>query len=182
MISRKVVVSLVITGNSCQIKTEGRQTRFLALVDFARFLTELDGVIVEEPSWMVKSCCRVWVAGKTRSFFRLPGRHFGMDERTSPTAQPGKDWASCLPCHSNSIAWFHHPARFFYNYRIKFSQKSWCNFRWPADFQRPHCRNCSILQVCTTQHQKDQALPYTASSSTSCPGPGHFYWTTAMLF
>ncbi len=31
-----------------------------------RFLTELDGVIVEEPSWMVKSCCRVGVAGKTR--------------------------------------------------------------------------------------------------------------------
>ncbi len=26
------------------------------------FLTELDGVIVEEPSWMVKSCCRVGVA------------------------------------------------------------------------------------------------------------------------
>ncbi len=24
-----------------------------------RFLTELDGVIVDEPSWMVKSCCRV---------------------------------------------------------------------------------------------------------------------------
>ncbi len=23
-----------------------------------RFLTEVDGVIVEEPSWMVKSCCR----------------------------------------------------------------------------------------------------------------------------
>ncbi len=32
-----------------------------------RFLTELDGVIVEEPSWIVKSCCRVGVAGKTRS-------------------------------------------------------------------------------------------------------------------
>ncbi len=26
-------------------------------------------------------------------------------------------------------------AKFFYNYPIKFSQKSWCNFRWPADFQ-----------------------------------------------
>ncbi len=30
-----------------------------------RFLTELDGVNVEESSWMVKSCCRVRVAGKT---------------------------------------------------------------------------------------------------------------------
>ncbi len=41
-----------------------------------RFLTELDGVIVEEPSWMVKSCCRVGVAGKTRSsvFARLSCR------------------------------------------------------------------------------------------------------------
>ncbi len=38
-----------------------------------RFLTELDGVIVEVLSWMVKSCCRVRVAGKTRSsvFARL---------------------------------------------------------------------------------------------------------------
>ncbi len=96
-----------------------------------------------------------------------------MDERTSPTAQPGKDWASCLPCHSNSIAWFHHPAKFFYNYPIKFSQESWCNFRWPADFQRPHCKNCSILLVRIVQHQKDQALPYTACSTT-CPGPCHF--------
>ncbi len=105
---------------------------------------------------------------------RLLGGHLGMDERTSPTAQPGKDWASCLPCHSNSTAWFHHPARLFYNYPIKFSQKSWCNFRWLADFQRPHCKDCSILQVCIAQHQKDQALPYTACSTTSCPGPCHF--------
>ncbi len=46
---------------------------------------------------------------------RLSGGHLGMDESTSPTAQPGKDWTSCLPCHSNSTAWFHHPAKFFYN-------------------------------------------------------------------
>ncbi len=41
-----------------------------------RFLTELDGVIVDEPSWMVKSCYRVGVAGKTRSsvFARLSCR------------------------------------------------------------------------------------------------------------
>ncbi len=51
---------------------------------------------------------------------RLPGGHLSVDERTPPTAQPGKDWASCLPCHSDSTAWFHHPARFFYNYPIKF--------------------------------------------------------------
>ncbi len=44
-------------------------------------------------------------------------------------------------------------------------------FRWPADFQRPHCKNCSILAVCFAHHQKDQALSYTAHCTTSCPGP-----------
>ncbi len=41
-----------------------------------RFLTEGDGVIVDEPDWIVKSCCRVGVAGKTRSsvFARLSCR------------------------------------------------------------------------------------------------------------
>ncbi len=104
---------------------------------------------------------------------RLPGGHLSVDERTPPTAQPGKDWASCLPCHSNSTTWFYHPARFFYNYSIKFSQKSWCNFRWSAHFQRQHCKKCSVLPVCIAQHQKDQAIPYTACSTTSCPGPCH---------
>ncbi len=47
---------------------------------------------------------------------RLPGGHLGMDERTSPTAQPGKDWASCLPCNSNSTGWFHDSVRFINNY------------------------------------------------------------------
>ncbi len=75
---------------------------------------------------------------------RLPGRHLGVDEITSPTAQPGKDWASCLPCNSNSKARFHHPVL----------------------LQLPHL-------VCIAQHQKDQALPYTAYSTTSCPGPCH---------
>ncbi len=31
-----------------------------------------------------------------------------------------------------------------------------------------------ILQVCTTQHQKDQALSDRACCTTSCPGPCHF--------
>ncbi len=41
-----------------------------------RFLTEADGVIVDEPNWIVKSCCRVGVAGNTRSsgFARLSCR------------------------------------------------------------------------------------------------------------
>ncbi len=90
------------------------------------------------------------------------------------TAQPGKDWASCLPCNSNSTAWFHDSVRFVNNYSISFGQKSWCNLRWPADLQRAYCKDCSILQVCTTQHQKDQALSDRACCTTSCPGPCHF--------
>ncbi len=54
---------------------------------------------------------------------RLPCGHLGMDERTSPTAQPGKDWASCLPCHSNSTAWLYDSVRFINNYTINFSPK-----------------------------------------------------------
>ncbi len=104
---------------------------------------------------------------------RLPGRHLSMDERKSPTAQPGKDWASCLPCHSNSTAWLHDSVRFINNYSISFGQKSWSNLWWPADLQRAHCKDCSILQVCTTQHQKDQALSDRACCTTSCPGPCH---------
>ncbi len=49
---------------------------------------------------------------------RLPGRHLGMDERTPSTAQPGKDRASCLPCHSNSTAWLHNSVRFINNYLL----------------------------------------------------------------
>ncbi len=105
---------------------------------------------------------------------RLVGRHLCMDERTSPTAQPGKDWASCLPCNSNSTAWFHDSVRFIDNYPNSFGQKSWCNLRWPADLQIAHCEDCLILQVCTSQHPKDQALSDRACWTTSCPGPGHF--------
>ncbi len=42
------------------------------------------------------------------------------------------------------------------------------------DLQRAHCKDCSILQVCTSQHQKDQALSDRACCTTSCPGPCHF--------
>ncbi len=91
------------------------------------------------------------------------------------------NWASCLPCNSNSTAWFHHPVRFFYNYPIKFSQKSGCNFRWPADFQRPHCKNCSILPVCIAQHQKDTSLLSMQLNFLSRP-LSFLDWTTAMLF
>ncbi len=120
------------------------------------------------------SLISTWWSNGSCTDLRLPGGHLGMDERTSPTAQPGKDWASCLPSHSNSTTWFYHPDRFINNYPIKLSQKSWGNFRWLAHFQRPHCKNCLILQVCIAQHQKDQALSYTARCTTSCPGPCHF--------
>ncbi len=53
-------------------------------------------------------------------------------------------------------------------------QKSWCNLWWPAYLQRAHCKDCSILQVCATQHQKNQALYDRACCTTSCPGPCRF--------
>ncbi len=120
------------------------------------------------------SLISTWWSNSSCTDLRLPGGHLCMDERTSSTAQPGKDGASCLPFHSDSTAWFHHPTRFFYNYPIKLSQKSWCNLWWTADLQRPHCKDCSILQICTSQHQKDQALSDRACCTTSCPGPCHF--------
>ncbi len=86
---------------------------------------------------------------------------------------------SSLPLQLYSMI-SHRPVRFVNKYPIKFSQKSWCNLWWSADFQRPHCKNCSILQVCTTQQQKDQALPnvaYFLSRPLSFLG-----WTIAMLF
>ncbi len=54
------------------------------------FLTELDGVIVEEHSWMVKSCCRVGVAGKTRSsvFARLSCRCCSFTHAEMSAKQP----------------------------------------------------------------------------------------------
>ncbi len=52
---------------------------------------------------------------------RLPGRHFGKDERTSPAAQPSKDWASRLPWHSDGTAQFHHTARIINNNPTEFS-------------------------------------------------------------
>ncbi len=80
------------------------------------------------------SLISTWWSNSSCTDLRLTGRHLCMDERTSPKAQPGKDGDSCLPCHSNSTTWFHHPASFFYNYS-KFSRKSLCNslmISWPS--------------------------------------------------
>ncbi len=105
---------------------------------------------------------------------RLPGEHLGMDERTSPTAQIGKDWASCRPCHSDSTAWLLDSVRHINNYPINFGQKSRCNLWFEADLQRTHCKDCSILQVCIAQHQKEQALPNEACYTTSFPDSCRF--------
>ncbi len=72
------------------------------------------------------------------------------------------------------IARLNDSVRFINNYPISFGQKSWCNLWWSADLQGAHCKDCSILQVCTSQHQKDQALSDRACCTTSCPGPCHF--------
>ncbi len=94
---------------------------------------------------------------------RLPGGHLGMDERTSPTAQPGKDWAPCLPCHSNSTAWFYHPARFINNYPIRNLGVIFDDQLTFKDHIAKTTQSCRFAQ-----HQKDQALPYTACCTTSC--------------
>ncbi len=88
-------------------------------------------------TWLLLSLLRRWHAALSLfstwwsngscTDLRLPGGHLGMDERTSPTAQHGKDWASCLPCHSDSTAWLHDSVRLINNYPINFGQKSWCN-------------------------------------------------------
>ncbi len=114
---------------------------------------------------------------------RLPGRHLGMDERTSPTAQPGKDWASCLPCHSNSTAWLHDPVRFIKNDLVNFGQKSWCNLlmtSWPSKstLQRP--LDLAGLHYTTSERSGPfwQSMLHNFLSR-----PLSFLdWTTAMLF
>ncbi len=53
-----------------------------------RFLTELDGVIVEEPNWIVKSCCRAGVTGK-REDQSLSGWAEGDVLSSTPRCPPG---------------------------------------------------------------------------------------------
>ncbi len=114
---------------------------------------------------------------------RLPGGHLGMDERTSPTAHLAKTELLVVPATPTLQRDFSiqlgtsiiTPSTSVRNLGVIF----W----WPADLQRAHCKDCSILQVCATQHQKNQALPDRACCTTSCPGPLSFLgWTTAMLF
>ncbi len=61
-----------------------------------RFLTELDGVIVKEPSWMVKLCCIVGVAGKTKAQ-SLPGWAVGDVLSSMPRCPPGSLRSVQLP-------------------------------------------------------------------------------------
>ncbi len=82
---------------------------------------------------------------------RLPGGHLGVDERTSPTDQSGKDWASCLLCQSNSTTWFYHPDIFINNYPIKLSQKSWCNFQWQLTFKDHIAKSSRRLRSASEQ-------------------------------
>ncbi len=101
-----------------------------------------------------------------------------MDERTSHTAQPGKDWASCLPCHSNSTPWLYDSVRFINNYPISFGQKSWCNLWRPADIQR-------LLDLAGLHYTtSERSGPFWQSMLHNfLSRPLSFLdWTTAMLF
>ncbi len=162
-------------------------------VSWHTILTGSDAPLLEHPLYYKSTSTYVWDVWGTLKKKSLVDFHLCYDDwfeiprlntmlklfyyfwniKTS-TAQHGKDWASCLPCHSNSTAWFHDSVRFINNYPISFGQKSWCNLWWSADLQRAHCEDCSILQVCTSQNQKDQALSDRACCTTPCLGPCHF--------
>ncbi len=47
------------------------------------------------------SLISTWWSNGSCTDLRLPGGHLGMDERISPTAQPGKDWSLTSPCHTS---------------------------------------------------------------------------------
>ncbi len=86
-----------------------------------------------------------------------------------------QDFVEAHFCHwikKNCDVVYHNFAilRLFLTTQFKFT-----NLWWTADLQRAHCKDCSILQVCITQHQKDQALSDGACCTTSCPGPCHFH-------
>ncbi len=51
----------------------------LVIKDYPKFLADLVGIIVDDPSRMVKLCCNVGMAGKTRNpvFARLSCTTFG---------------------------------------------------------------------------------------------------------
>ncbi len=84
-----------------------------------RFLTEADGVIVDEPNWILKSCCRLGVAGKARSsvFARLSCRwcsfiHAEMsvrqpEIRASTVGSSGRDLISADSFVMNYRAFMH---------------------------------------------------------------------------
>ncbi len=69
-------------------------------------------------------------------------------------------------------AQFHHPVRHINHNSFKNRQKPWSNVWWSADFLRPHCLKCPVLQICFIQHQEYQALSFwtcfTAPYKSSC--------------
>ncbi len=106
-----------------------------------------------------------------------------MDERTSSTVQPDKDWASCLPCNSNSTAWLHDSVRFINNFPISLSQKSWCKSlmtSWPSKSTLQRLLDLAGLHYTTSERSGPfwQSMLHNFLSR-----PWSFLdWTTAMLF
>ncbi len=103
-------------------------------------------------------------------------------ERASPTAQPGKDWASCRPCHSDSTAWLLDSVRHINNYPINFGQKSWCNLDDQLTFKEHIAKTARSCRFAL--HNIRKISPFWQSMLHNfLSRPLSFLgWTTAMLF
>ncbi len=112
-------------------------------------------------TWLLLSLLRWWHAALSLfstwwsngscTDLRLPGGHLCMDERTSPTAHMAKTELLVFPATPT----LQHDFTIQLGSSIITPSTSVRSLWWPADLQRAHCKDCSILQVCATQHQKD---------------------------
>ncbi len=121
-----------------------------------------------------------WWSNGSCTDLRLPGGYLGMDERTSPTAQPGKDWASCLSCRSDSTALFHDSVGFINNYTINLEILVWSLMTsWPSKSTLQRLLDLAGLHFTTSE-----SGPFWQSMLHNfLSRPLSFLdWTTAMLF
>ncbi len=113
------------------------------------------------PSWWSVDSC---------SHLSMSNRHFLLDGGPSPSTQTCQDRTACGSIKPIVSSQFHHPFRHINHNSFKNSQKSWSYDWWSADFLRPRCQNCPVLQICFIQHQEDQPLSFGTCFITPCSG------------